>query len=82
MPPSQPNILTSLADNTRLLDAVKDVFVKQFSLDVISMEQNNEEMGQVVRARLVGLSKVESAIREILTHKTFVIEKDTPMLGR
>ena len=64
------NVLSIVANNKALFDALKDVMKKQFDLDQIALEQSNEEMGQVVRARLVGLIKVEQGFRAIEQFKT------------
>ncbi len=69
------NILSVLADNPQLLEALEKLLLKHFDLDQISLEQTNEEMGQAVRARLVGIYKVSQALKEIETHKTV---KDSP----
>ncbi len=78
----EKSILSIVADNPKLLEAVKEVFVKQFDLEKVSIEQTNEEMGQSVRARIVGLKMVDSALSEILTYKTLKEEKDAPMPAR
>ena len=65
-----PDILKQLADNPDLFNAVKAVLVRQFDLDGLSTQLADESLGQVVRARLEGLRKVEEGFAEILKHRT------------
>jgi hypothetical protein len=67
-------ILAILADNQILLDEVKLVFKKHFALDDIGTTFDNETLGQMVRARVDGLKKVEAAFKEIENCKSV---KDT-----
>lgn len=69
-------VLKSIADNPVLLNAVRDIILKQFSLDEINVNQSNDEMGQVVRARIVGLRKVADGFREIETYKTIKLKSE------
>lgn len=79
----EPSILKSIADNPQLLEAVKEVILKQFSLDKdFSLAQSNEQLGEDVRARLEGIKKVEQGFLEILTHKTEKEEPHEPMRAR
>lgn len=63
-------ILSNIADNPDLYAAVKDLFLKQFSIDELKYEVSDELLGQAVRARLVGIKAVEHACAEIMKHKT------------
>lgn len=69
-------ILSNVADNKELLEAVREVFLKQFSIDGLGAEVSDELLGQAVRARLVGVKGVEAAIKEIESFKT-VKEKNS-----
>lgn len=74
-----PNPLTNIANNKELLEAVREVFLKQFSIDGLRNLKRDvmtdELLGQVTRARLTGTEGVESAMKEIESHK--VIPKST-----
>ena len=74
------NLLTSLADNKELLEAVRGVFLKQFELCGLSYETDDIMLGQSVRASLVGKAGVEAAIKEIEQYKTVPqsTHKDNP----
>ena len=69
-------ILKSVADNENLKEALKELILKQFNEDSISTQLNDESLGQVTRARLEGIKKVNNAFKEIETLKT-VKEKPT-----
>lgn len=62
--------LKIIADNPALLKELKELLLKQFSFDNISNQMTNENIGQVVRARIDGKILVESAFREIEKLKT------------
>ena len=64
------NVLANLANNKELFDAVREVFLKQFSIDGLKPDIGDELLGQAVRARLIGIKGVEDACREIESHKT------------
>lgn len=64
------NILKILADNQPLLEAVRSKVLEQFSVDLLSWQQPNEILGQQVRARLEGISKVEEAFKQIARLKS------------
>ena len=64
------NILKILADNQTLSDAVKEVIAKYFSLDKLESDENDIILGQMVRARLVGLKALNDAFKEIETYKS------------
>ena len=59
------NILTPLADNEELLEAVKQVFLNQFSFDGLKSDMSNELLGQWTRAVLLNRKGVENACKEI-----------------
>ncbi len=63
-------ILGILADNPALSDAVKQCIAKQFSVDNLVATDNDILLGQMVRARLVGLKALNDAFKEIEQHKT------------
>jgi len=62
-------MLKQLADNKALFDEVKAVIKKQFEMK-FDTNHDNEHLGQMVRARLDGLSLVEEGFREIAQHKS------------
>lgn len=66
------DILTTIADNQALLDAVKRVILDEFADTSVEDDStlSDEQLGQMYRARLVGLQKVDKAFREIQKHKT------------
>lgn len=71
-----PSILSVIADNQALLDAVKAEILKQFDLpsDFLGADTvSDNQLGQFLRARLSGVKAVENAFREIARYKT----KDT-----
>lgn len=73
-------VLSQIADNPQLTEALKAVLLKQFSLDQLDNKPDNEKLGQIVRARLDGVLLVENALREIAKHKTVITvpKEDNP----
>ena len=63
-------ILKGFADNRELFETVKKVVLQKFSIDRLTEKQNDIELGQTVRARLVGLQAVEEAFKEIAQYKS------------
>lgn len=63
-------LLKGLADNGALMEAVKELLLKQFSVDNLTATQADIELGQMVRARLVGIKAVEDAFREIRQYQS------------
>jgi len=77
-----PNILKSLADNQALFDAVKEVVLKQFSLDGLDTALTVAVLGEETKARLIGKRFVSKAFDEIALHKTTEEVKLEDMPGR
>lgn len=69
-------ILKSVADNATLKEALKDLLLKQFNEDDKSISLDDSSLGQVTRARLTGITKINDAFKEIETLKT---AKETPV---
>lgn len=69
-------VLKLIADNPALLNALKGLLQKHFSVDTLSTNMTNENMGQLVRSRLDGLEVLERAFKEIERHRT---QKDKPL---
>ncbi len=65
-----PNILKNIADNPELLKAVKETVLKHFEDADISSSMTDEQIGQITRARVSGIEKVEDAFREIEAFKS------------
>lgn len=64
-------ILKGIADNPALLGAVRQMIEEEFSLDEIATTMSNEKMGEVIRARIEGLKKVDRAFQKIERYRTF-----------
>lgn len=75
-----PNILTGLADNEALFEAVKSVVFEEFDKIEYSLNATNEHLGEITRAKLVGAATVELAFRKIAAQKSTVplTQKDNP----
>lgn len=67
----EKNILTTLADNPALIDAVRAVFTKQFEIPaLLGAGTSDEVLGQYFRAKITGAKAVEDAFKEIAQYKT------------
>lgn len=63
-------ILKGLADNEALSEAVKELLIKQFSVDNLESTMADIELGQMVKARLVGLKAIDKAFQEIKQYQS------------
>ena len=68
-------ILKSVADNADLTKALKELLLEQFKEDGGGTQLDDSSLGQVTRARLEGIKRVEQAFKQIETLKTV---KETP----
>jgi len=66
------SILTVLADNESLMEAVRSVLERHFSVENVPMnsELSNENLGELVRARVQGKRLIDEAFKEIERYKT------------
>lgn len=62
--------LQPFADNDTLSAAVRKLLEDQFSTDSLKADHSDEVLGQMVRARIVGLKAIEEAFKEIAKCKT------------
>ena len=66
----EKKILTNLANNPELLKAVKETVLEEFSETPYAEGASDELLGQITRARISGIKRVESAFRVIEGFKT------------
>jgi hypothetical protein len=63
------NILSLVADNPALYEALRELFEDCFSLDTLYDHKtdtlSNEQLGAILRARLDGLAVVDEAFQKI-----------------
>lgn len=64
------DILKAIADNPTVLNALKELLLKQFESTHINLELSDEQIGQITRSKLLGIEKVEAAFKEISKYKT------------
>lgn len=64
------NLLKIIADNPALFDTLKNVLEEKFSVDSLEINMTNEVLGQMVRARIVGLRALEEGFKEIQRYKS------------
>lgn len=74
--------LQSFADNPALMEAVKELLLSKFSTDKLKETEDDIKLGQMVRARLVGIQMVEDAFREIAQHRSIPkgVDKNNPAI--
>ena len=67
-----PQILKLLADNPSLLETLKEFLEAKFDLETHRSDDtiSDIQLGQMARARLVGLQKIEEAFKEIARMKS------------
>lgn len=82
----EKSLLTRLADDPALLEAVRGVFLKQFDPPKnwagMASQSSDELLGQVLRARITGIKAVEDACVEIHTYQTIKETPQEPMPAR
>lgn len=78
------NILSIIADNQTLADALKKLILNEFEVETpqADLGVSDEILGQIFRARLVGKNKVENAFKKISTYKTIEKEEEKRNLAR
>lgn len=65
------SILTVIADNPALMEAVKKAVLSKFGTSFSDVDGHNDiELGQRVRACIAGRRMVEEAFQEIARHKS------------
>lgn len=66
-------ILQVLANNEALMEAVRDIIISKFEItDIQDGIIDDLRLGQMTRARLVGIKKINEAFKEINQYKTIV----------
>lgn len=79
----EKNILTILADNPTLMEAVKAVLSKQFALPKEADPLADDALlGQKVRAHMAGIQAIENAFTEIAQYRSNVERPDRTNPGR
>lgn len=63
-------ILKAFADNQPLFYEVKKVIEEVFKTEEVNMQDSDEVIGQMTRARIDGMRRVEKAFKEIEKYKT------------
>ena len=67
----QPDlILKGIADNPLLMEALKKALEAEFTIDDIQTTMTDESMGQVLRARLEGLRRINLAFKKLEQYKS------------
>ena len=71
-------ILKVIADNPSLFDTLKSHILNEFEIDAPQgdLTATDEVLGQILRARLVGKSKVESAFKKVMNYKSVESERE------
>ncbi len=64
------DVLKLVADNKTLFEALREKLLNAFDISVINLQLPNEQLGEQVRALLVGAATVELAFRDIERLKT------------
>ena len=68
---TEETVLKTIADNPRMGDILLRLFEHEFETPLLEIEDlPNAELGERVRARLMGLKAVHAVFRKIEQHKT------------
>ena len=68
-----PSILSKLADDSALMDALREVLERQFDTKREELGKTDLELGQIVRARLEGKRAIDAALKEIGRYRSFEV---------
>lgn len=72
-----PNILSAIANSPLLFAAVKEVFEKQFTpSERDDLTLSNDKLGELARARLMGLQALKEAYKEIEMQKKVEVKEE------
>ena len=71
------NILSLIADNPPLFEALKNLFIGEFTDQKYNLTSTNEHLGELTRARLQGLSCLDAAFRKIDQCKSINTNRNT-----
>lgn len=63
-------ILKGIADNPALMEELKKLFLEEFQTPGMDVHLSNESLGEMVKARLMGVSAIENVFSKILEYKT------------
>lgn len=65
-------VLKALADNPALLETVENALLAEFKMEAERTDDSisDERLGQMFRARIVGIQKVQSALKKIRALKS------------
>lgn len=65
-------LLSIIADNPNLIEVLKKLLIDEFEITAPQSDLGvtDEVLGQIFRARLVGVNKIESAFKKIREHQT------------
>ena len=68
----EKNILSVLADNPALQEALKGLLVKHFEAATPTLRDDTSDvaLGQFLRSKIAGLKAVDEALKEITQYKT------------
>lgn len=77
-------LLSIVADNPSLFDTLKKHILDEYEIDAPQgdLTATDEVLGQILRARLVGKSKVESAFKKIMNYKSVESEREVKNQAR
>ncbi len=65
------DVLSTVADNPALVSALKELLERYFKVESINTnEVSDVALGQIYRANIAGLTKLEEAFKELMKHKT------------
>lgn len=77
-------LLAIIADNTNLMEVLKKHLIDEFEIQApqADLGVTDEVLGQIFRARLVGVNKIKSAFDKIIAFKTIVVEAEKVNMAR
>ena len=77
------DLLKIVADNPALSAALRELLMKQFGNDsVLEASMTDEQIGQITRARLAGIDKIEAAFKEIERFRSVPVREQSPNPAR
>ena len=75
-------ILKGIADNPALMEELKKLLMDEFVTPSGEVDYSNERLGEMVKARLIGVNAIEKAFSKILEYKTPGVKVEGKHPGR
>lgn len=67
---SQKSVFKQVADNKAVFECLKEHLLSKFAINDVPLNQTDDHIGMMVRAKIDGARTIESVFTEIAAYKT------------